>query len=159
MKYFPQGLFTQAAFDAAEVGAQAVLEEALDEYRRNRWDVAYGASGTIGVAADILQAAGGREGLVTREGLAWLRRRLCAAHSAERVRLAGLKDDRRSVIGGGLSILRGLFALLDIDAMQAAQGALRRGVLHDLLDRDAGGGDLPAESVQRLAAKFSIDAA
>jgi exopolyphosphatase/guanosine-5'-triphosphate,3'-diphosphate pyrophosphatase len=159
MKYFPKGLFTQAAFDAAEVGAQAVLEEALHEYRRNRWDVAYGASGTIGAVGDILRGAGGPAGLVTGEGLAWLRQRLCASHSADRARLAGLKDDRRAVIGGGLSVLRGLFTLLDIDTMQVAQGALRHGVLYDLLDRDAGAADLPAESVQRLAVKFDADPA
>ena len=41
-----------------------------------------------------------------------------------------------AVIGGGISVLRAVFDLLDIDEMQVAQGALRQGALYDLLDRE-----------------------
>ena len=54
-KYFPQGQFTEQAFNQAKVAAQAVLEEALVMYPRDLWDKAYGASGTVGAVADVLQ--------------------------------------------------------------------------------------------------------
>ncbi len=158
MKYFPQGLFTPQAFEQAEVAAQAVLEEALATYRRDAWDTAYGSSGTIGAVGDVLAAGGWPAERVTRDGLQWLQETLIAARSADRVRLEGLKDDRRPVIGGGLSVLRAVFDLLQIDEMQVAQGALRHGVLYDLVD-DEGASDLRSATVQRLAGKFGADAA
>ena len=159
MKYFPQGQFTADAFEAAEVAAKAVLEEALSVYRPGTWDVAYGSSGTIGAVGDVLSAAGYEAGVITREGLDWLSERLLAAKTADKVRMDGLKDDRRPVIGGGLSVLRAVFDILEVDRMNTAQGALRQGVLYDLVDREQGETDIRSSTVRRLADKFEADAA
>ena len=157
IKHFAEGQFTESAFSKAEVAAKAVLDEALGAYRRAEWDVAYGSSGTIGAVADVLGAAGRPPGLIDRAGLAWLRERLIAARTTDKLRLDGIKEDRRSVIGGGLSVLQALFDLLEIDAMQAAQGALRHGVLYDMIDREHGETDIRSSTVQRLATRFEVD--
>lgn len=157
MKYFPEGQFTPRAFTTAEVAAKAVLDEAVNAYRAEAWDTAYGSSGTIGAVSDVLTAAGWPAGLVTRDGLDWLLDRLLRAQSADRLKLDGMKDDRRAVIGGGVSVLRAVFELLGISQMEAAQGALRHGVLYDLLDREQDLTDLRSTTVQRLASKFSAD--
>jgi exopolyphosphatase/guanosine-5'-triphosphate,3'-diphosphate pyrophosphatase len=158
MRYFPDGQFTTAAFEAAEIAAKAVLDEALAAYRRDRWDMAYGSSGTIGAIGDILAAAGlGPQ--IDADGLDWLMQRLVAAKSSEKVKLDGLKDDRRAVIGGGLAVLRAVCSLLEVDRIEPAQGALRQGVLFDLLEREDGDTDVRTASVQALMAKFSADAA
>jgi exopolyphosphatase/guanosine-5'-triphosphate,3'-diphosphate pyrophosphatase len=159
MKHFPEGQFTEGAFERAEVAAKAVLDEALAVYRPQDWDVAYGASGTIGAVADVLGAAGWPAGLIDRKGLAWLQERLLSARTADKLKLDGIKDDRRPVIGGGVSVLRAVFDLLEIDQMLAAQGALRHGVLYDLLEREHGETDIRSITVQRLAGKFGADAA
>ena len=159
MKYFPDGQFSLRAFEAAEIAAKAVLDEAVNIYRAGAWDVAYGSSGTIGAVSDVLAAGGWQPGLVSRSGLDWLLDRLIKAQSADRVKIEGMKEDRRAVIGGGVSVLRAVFDLLDIDEMQAAQGALRHGVLYDLLDREQDAGDLRSTSVARLAARFNVDMA
>jgi exopolyphosphatase/guanosine-5'-triphosphate,3'-diphosphate pyrophosphatase len=159
MKHFPEGQFTEGAFERAEVAAKAVLDEALAVYRPQDWDVAYGASGTIGAVADVLGAAGWPAGLIDRKGLAWLQERLLSARTADKLKLDGIKDDRRPVIGGGVSVLRAVFDLLEIDQMLAAQGALRHGVLYDLLEREQGETDIRSTTVQRLASKFGVDAA
>ncbi len=156
-RYFPQGQFTQQAFATAEIAAKAVLDEALSTYRPDTWDVAYGSSGTIGAVGDMLTAAGFSPGELTLEGLDWLRERLLRAQSADKVRLEGLKDDRRAVIGGGLSILRALFDLLGIRSMQVAQGALRQGALYDMLDRELPETDLRTSTVQGLVQSFAVD--
>ncbi|MGL6204029.1 MAG: exopolyphosphatase, partial [Giesbergeria sp.] len=156
-RYFPQGQFTQQAFATAEIAAKAVLDEALSTYRPDTWDVAYGSSGTIGAVGDMLAAAGFTPGELTLEGLDWLRERLLRAQSADKVRLEGLKDDRRPVIGGGLSILRALFDLLEIRSMQVAQGALRQGALYDMLDRELPETDLRTSTVQGLVQSFAVD--
>lgn len=159
MKYFADGVFTAGAFEKAEIAAQAVLDEALAAYPRGSWDVAYGSSGTIGAVGDVLSAAGHDAGWVTREGLRWLQQELLQARSADRVRLPGLKDDRRAVIGGGLSVLLAVFDLLGIERMQPAAGALRHGVLYEMLDRESAATDVRDRTVQRLATKFEVDAA
>jgi exopolyphosphatase/guanosine-5'-triphosphate,3'-diphosphate pyrophosphatase len=157
MKYFPDGQFTPAAFQRAQIAAQAILDEALASYPRGSWDIAYGSSGTIGAVADVLTACGWRAGWITREGLEWLQEQLLAARSADRVRLPMLKDDRRPVIGGGLSVLRAVFDLLGLEEMQPAAGALRQGVLYDLLDREHIDSDMRNATVRRLALKFGVD--
>jgi exopolyphosphatase/guanosine-5'-triphosphate,3'-diphosphate pyrophosphatase len=159
MKYFPDGQFTAMAFKMAEIAAKAVLDEALNAYRRNTWDIAYGASGTIGAVGDMLGVAGWPTGTVTREGLDWLLDRLLKAQRADNLRIEGMKDDRRAVIGGGLSVLRALFDLLEITEMHAAQGALRHGALYDLLDREQAQTDMRATTVQKLSHKFAADPA
>jgi exopolyphosphatase / guanosine-5'-triphosphate,3'-diphosphate pyrophosphatase len=159
MKHFPDGQFTEGAFARAEVAAKAVLDEALGSYRRSDWDVAYGASGTIGAVVDVLTAAGRPANSIDRAGLDWLHERLIAARSADRLKLDGIKEDRRAVIGGGLSVLQAVFDLLEIDVLHAAQGALRHGVLFDLLEREHIETDIRAATVLRLASKFGVDPA
>lgn len=157
MKYFPEGQFTAGAFRKAEIAATAVLDEALNAYPRESWDVAYGSSGTVGAVGDVLAVAGFPVGVVTREGLDWLLDRLLKAQSADRLRIEGMKDDRRTVIGGGVSVLRAVFDLLAVDEMHTAQGALRHGVLYDLLDRELVQTDLRSTTVERLMTKFNVD--
>ena len=159
MRYFPQGALSESAFDAAEVAAQAVLEEAELAYAHSNWDVAYGSAGTIGAVSDMIAAAGGETGLITRDDLDWLRRVLVASGHSDKVKLAGLKDDRRPVIGGGVAVLRAVFDMLRIDEMRAAEGALRHGVLYDMLDREQPDTDMRSTTGARLRARFEIDAA
>jgi len=156
MKYFADGNFTPMAFEWAEVAAKAVLDEALALYPKNCWEVAYGSSGTIGAVTDVLQAAGWPEEVITREGLDWLKEKLIKAGRADALRLEGVKEDRKPVIGGGLAVLCALFDLMQIDTMHAAQGALRHGVLYDLLQREEST-DLRSAMVLALGNRFAVD--
>jgi exopolyphosphatase/guanosine-5'-triphosphate,3'-diphosphate pyrophosphatase len=85
--------------------------------------------------------------------------KLLSAQSADRLRLPGMKDDRRPIIGGGLSIVRALFDLLQIDQLEHASGGLRHGLLYDLTGGEKGQTDIRAQSIQRLASKFGTDRA
>lgn len=158
-RYFAQGQFTVRAFAMAELAAQAVLEDALTTFAPGNWDVAYGASGTVGAVADILEGAGFEGGRIDRAGLAWLKAQLLRAQNADAVRLEGLKDDRRPVIGGGISVLCAVFDLLQIDTLYVAQGALRQGALYDLLSRELPATDLRESTVQALMQRFAVDPA
>lgn len=158
-RYFADGALTREAFRAAEIAAKAVLDEAAEAYRGELWDVAYGASGTVGAVGSALAAAGWEEGCVTRAGLDWVYEQLLRAGHVDRVRVDGLKEERRAVIGGGVSIVRAVFDLLGIDRMVVAQGALRQGALYDLLDRDQPDTDLRAATVRALMRRFAVDEA
>jgi exopolyphosphatase/guanosine-5'-triphosphate,3'-diphosphate pyrophosphatase len=159
MKYFPDGLLSARAFNSAEIAAKAVLDEAIQTFGSPQWDTAYGSSGTVGAVSDVLTAAGWPADVVTRDGLDWLLERLIKAQTADRLKMDGLKDDRRAVIGGGVSVLRAIFDLLDIETLHTAQGALRHGALYDLLDREETQTDLRSRTVRGLTRKFHVDLA
>ena len=156
-RYFADNQFSKHAFQMSEIAAKAVLDEALNTYRRVDWDVAYGSAGTVGAVSDVIAAAGWPAGSISREGLSWLQGKLIEAQNAERIQLAGLKDDQRPIIGGGLSILQAIFDLLQIDQMQLATGGLRHGLLFDMLGITSEQIDVRAQSVHRLATKFGTD--
>ena len=156
MKHFPDGVWTASAFKSAEIAAKAVLDEAQVLFSRDQWDRCYGSSGTVGAVADVLTLAGWPEGRITRDGLAWLKERLLKAQKIDNLRLEGIKEDRRPVIGGGLAVLQAVFDLLQINEMHAAQGALRHGALYDLIDRDSTH-DVRSSMVDWLAQRFGTD--
>jgi len=95
---------------------------------------------------------------VTQDGLDWLMDKLIAAQSTDRLRLAGMREDRKAIIGGGVSIVRALFSLLGIKTLHQAAGGLRHGLICDLLGASSQDDDLRALTVQRLASKFGADA-
>ena len=157
MRYFGDSQFSKRSFQIAEIAAKAVLDEALSIYTRDQWDVAYGSAGTVNAVVDVLVAAGWPAGLITQEGLDWLLDKLLSAQSADRLRLAGMREDRKAIIGGGVSVLRALFELRGIKQLQQASGGLRHGLLQDLLGSGHQYTDLRDHSVERLAAKFGAD--
>ena len=158
-RYFPDGMFSRRSFEVAEIAAKAVLDEAFDAYHPDNWDVAYGSAGTVGAVGDVLVANGWPAGTVTQEGLDWLLEKLIATQHADRLRLAGMREDRKAIIGGGVSVMRAIFSLLGIDSMQQATGGLRHGLICDLIGTGNAEDDIRVKSVARLAKKFAVDAA
>jgi len=164
MKYFADGRFTERAFREAQVAAGAELEEAIGPFAPRHWREALGSSGTVGAVSQVLAASGQGDGTVTPDGLRWLMQRCLEAGSADRLELPGLKDDRRAVIAGGLSLLYTLAMNFGIDALQPARGALRQGVIFDLDARQAierraaaAGKDIREASVRELQRRFQVD--
>ena len=157
MRYFADNQFSKRSFQIAEIAAKAVLDEALTIYTRDQWEVAYGSAGTINAVADVLVAAGWPAGSVTLEGLDWLQEKLLAAQNIDRLKLAGMREDRKAIIGGGLSVLRALFELLGMKRLEQASGGLRHGLIQDMLGSGQQNIDLRDHSVERLAAKFGAD--
>jgi exopolyphosphatase / guanosine-5'-triphosphate,3'-diphosphate pyrophosphatase len=159
MSHFADGRLTRKAFDAAVLSAQAVLEGLLGYLDGQAWDAAYGSSGTIGAVADLLVANGRGDGMITAEHLDWLQDEMLSAGHVDKLRMNGLRDDRRAVIGGGLATLRAVFSLLELRSMHAARGALRHGVLYEMLERREPRRDVRERTVARLRGKFGVDEA
>lgn len=157
LKHFAAGEFSEKAFTRAEISAVSIFETLGSNFNRKQWDVAYGASGTVGAVADVLAQYGRPVDTVTKEGLYWLRDELLRARYADKLRLNGLKEDRKPVIGGGLSILIAIFNFLNIETLNVSKGALRHGLLYDMLTRENEMLDLRDASVLRLVNKFDVD--
>jgi exopolyphosphatase/guanosine-5'-triphosphate,3'-diphosphate pyrophosphatase len=158
LKYFSDGVLSERNFQRAEIAAESFLDAVADNYQPHYWDVAYGASGTVGAIADILGYAGFEENKITDEGLVWLRHQLIRAKSVDNLELAGLREDRKPVIASGLCILIGIFDLLKIDTLIAAKGALRHGLLYDMVAQDEEHAeDLRDASINHLITRFGVN--
>ena len=158
-RYFPRNQFTAPMLRTAVIAAKAVLDEALETFPPSEWHVAYGSSGTMGAVAEILGIHGFPAGMITKPGLDWMTERMLRADNTEDLRLEGLKDDRRPVLAGGISVLHALFELFEMDAILRAEGALRQGALYDLIDRDNDQTDVRERTVRWLADRFTTDKA
>jgi len=80
-------------------------------------------------------ASGIAERGITADGLEWLREQALAAGDVRKLSLPGLREERLPVFAGGLAIMSAIFAELGLRQMTLAEGALRQGVLWDLLGR------------------------
>ena len=158
IRYFPNGEFTKTTLKTAQIAAQAVMEEAALHFAPNSWDNAYGTSGTANAIADVLAAYGGDPDVVRRDQLAWLCEQLLEAGNAANVRLEGLKEERRAVIGGGVTALCAIFDLLKIDELRIASGALRQGLLRDMVQHEEYS-DIRNRTITTLMDRYQVDSA
>jgi exopolyphosphatase / guanosine-5'-triphosphate,3'-diphosphate pyrophosphatase len=167
MRYFPDGKLTSQAFRSAQIAAGAEFEEGLTVFGREHWREALGSSGTAGAVSEVLQANGITDGAITPAGLQTLIERCIAVGHVDKIVMAGLKEDRRAVIPGGLALLYTLAAQFGIDALQPAKGALRQGVIVELHERlqaqrqgaQASERDARSATVRALQKSFAADAA
>jgi exopolyphosphatase/guanosine-5'-triphosphate,3'-diphosphate pyrophosphatase len=138
MRFFPGDEVDKKRFAEAEIAAAGEIESIVHDYRAFGWNEAVASSGTAKAAAEILELNGlnpdGAPG-ISREGLEKLKGRLIRAGRASALGIAGLRSDREPVLAGGLAILSATFSVLGLDRMSYAEGALRLGVLYDMLGR------------------------
>lgn len=133
--FFPDGLVTEQGFRDARLLARRELEPVRAPFRQVDWQQAVGTSGTIRATGRLLRLLGVTGGEITRPGLEMLRQRLLAGGSMEHHDLPGLSAQRAPVYPGGLAVLTEVFDALEIDTMLPAEGALREGLLWDLVGR------------------------
>lgn len=154
--YFPDGVIDAHGMKQAELAARRELEVIAKQYRRTGWKEAFGSSGTGKALGTILVESGFSDQGITRRGLDKLKERLIKAGTVDRANLLGAKVDRYSVLPGGLAIMSAVFDELGIDSMNTADGALRLGVLYDLLGRDAET-DKRDDTVRQFMLRYEID--
>ncbi|WP_271409728.1 exopolyphosphatase [Pseudomonas sp. Q1-7] len=134
-RYFRDGKITPARYAQAYTAARLELMGIEYSLRRLGWQEAVGASGTLRAVGLAIQAAGLGNGEINPEGLAWLKRKLFKLGDVEKLDLDGIKPDRRPIFPAGLAIAEAIFEALELKRMTHSEGALREGVLYDLLGR------------------------
>ena len=70
----------------------------------------------------------------------------------------GLRDDRAPILPGGLAIMLAVFDGLGLEEMEVAEGALRQGVLYDLLGR-VQHHDMREMTVKQFMRRYHVDGA
>lgn len=157
LRYFRDGRVSKSAFKEAELAARAELQPIIGRYIRGNWQQAVGSSGTIRALAEILELSGHTEGPITLAGLDRLRSQLIRSGSMTDIELPGLRADRRAVLPGGMAILYAALDELNIEALTPATGAMRQGVLYDMLGRFHHH-DMRDATVAQFMQRYHVDA-
>jgi len=152
-RHFPDGLITESAFSRAEIAARLELEAIERQYRRVGWDDCIGSSGTIKAVGSVVEANGWGTAAITRKGLERIRKALIKAGSSGGLALEGLSRERAGVFPGGVAILTAAFESLGIEEMHVSEGALREGLLYDLLGR-IGHEDVRERTILAMAKRY-----
>lgn len=156
-QFFPDGTVDAHQMKLAELAARREIEVIAKQYRKAGWKEAYGSSGTAKALYAILTECGFSDRGITRAGLKRLKERIIRSGRVIPQELPGIKLERADVLPGGLAIMSALFDELGIEVMHTGDGALRLGVLYDLLGRDAEH-DKRDETVRQFMKRYHVDA-
>jgi exopolyphosphatase/guanosine-5'-triphosphate,3'-diphosphate pyrophosphatase len=155
-QHFNEGKITRSRIKKASIAARMELEPSEAFFKRLGWNVAIGASGTIRAVDKVVRAAGWSSNGITVSALKTLVDALVDAGQVKNLKLEGLSTERAPVFPGGVIILLSTFEALGIERMRVSDGALREGVLYDLIGR-LHDKDVRSHSTTALATRYHVD--
>jgi exopolyphosphatase/guanosine-5'-triphosphate,3'-diphosphate pyrophosphatase len=136
-KYFANGKLSNENFVTAINAASHIIEAVSIEYIKLGWQLVVGSSGTMRALSEIL-AFRQQEIVITSAFLQEIKQALIACKTIDSITVnkgvfEGLRADRAPVLASGLCILIALFNCLQIKELQLSTGALREGLLFEML--------------------------
>jgi exopolyphosphatase/guanosine-5'-triphosphate,3'-diphosphate pyrophosphatase len=140
----------------AVLAARLELQSSKHLFRRLGWSMATGSSGTIRTIRDVVVEQGWSDNGISADSLKKLRLALVESGHAERIDFTAVSEDRKPVFAGGVAILSAVFHALKIERMLHSTGALREGLLYDLIGRIQHQ-DMRESSVQAMAQRYHVD--
>ena len=156
--FFVDGEISLKSFDRAVNAARKEIAGIANTYKAAGWDTVVGSSGTIKACRQICVNMGwsNDQEELTRDGLFKLKDKLLKYKHVSEMEFEGLKEDRRAVLPAGIAILYAVFDVLGIDKLVYSDGALREGVMYDLLGRFQHE-DIRDRSVHALMGRYNAD--
>ncbi|NOU20954.1 MAG: exopolyphosphatase [Methyloglobulus sp.] len=155
-RFFGQGQLSKNAFNKALLFAEQKLEPFQKRFHRKHWDEAIGSSGTLRSIDKVLQAKGWSNNGITMTGLEHLVAHIKQCSHINELNLPELDPERLPVFPGGVAITYATFKNLDIEQMSVSDGALREGLIQDLLGRIYDH-DIRSATVKTLADRYHTD--
>ena len=132
---FPGGKLSPRNFAKARLQARLELEPVRSQYRKVDAAQVAGTAGSIRAAHAVLSALDRAPQGITVEGLEYLIDEMVASGRISNLRLPALSEDRAEVFAGGIAILVEVMRALSLERMRVADGALREGILYDMIGR------------------------
>lgn len=130
---FDDGRITSARLMVARQMVLRELEPIYSSYRELGWDEVVGTSGTIKAVDKVAARLGLPRDYISKDSINAIAHWLGECGHYED--LNHVSEQRRPVFVGGFLILAAIFELFDIQRMELSQGALREGVLAELVGR------------------------
>jgi exopolyphosphatase/guanosine-5'-triphosphate,3'-diphosphate pyrophosphatase len=134
-RFFTDGRLSPKRLERARLAARQEMEPMQAGFLRRGWDHAVGSSGTVRAIAESIRELDPTANGITAAGLEKLLEVLSATEHTRSIRLAAVTEERRPVFPGGVVIMAELFDALGIEQMRLADGALRDGLLQDMIGR------------------------
>ena len=159
LRFFPDGRVDKKRFRDAQLAAEQEIAHIARPYLHSGWREAVATSGSARAIARLIELNRlnpGGVGGITWPGLVTLRALMIRAGSAAAMPLEALPIDRLPVLAGGLAILCAVFSALRLERMAYTHGALRLGVLYDLVGR-LHHRDLRDSTVRQFAQRYQVD--
>ena len=156
LRYFPDQRVSKSNMKRAEVAARIELETIRKQFASKFWTEAIGSSGTARAIADVLESCGWCQSGINKEGLEQLRSSIIDAGHIAKIDLPGLRGDRLPVLPGGVAIMKAVFDELDIKHMNIASGAMRQGILWDMIGRRRRQ-DIRDTTVRQFMKRYHVD--
>ncbi|MEH6470057.1 MAG: Ppx/GppA phosphatase family protein [Halopseudomonas sp.] len=155
-RYFANGKLTPKNFKKAINAAQLELLSIRKRYRKIGWQDAIGSSGTAKALLRLCQFDPTGPQHLSLLNLYKLKEILLEFGSVEAIEFEQLKPERARVLPGGLAILIAVFESLQIDTLRFSDGALREGLLYDMVGRRQHE-DVRERTINALMQRYHID--
>jgi exopolyphosphatase/guanosine-5'-triphosphate,3'-diphosphate pyrophosphatase len=134
-RFFRDGKISAKRMAGARLAARLELEPVHAAFRRRGWERSAGSSGTVRAIGEAIRELDSQALLITPAGLERAITYVVEAGHVRELKLTALTEDRRPVFPGGLAILAEVFAGLSLKEMRIADGAMREGLLYDMVGR------------------------
>ncbi len=154
--HFEGGRISEKRFERARTAVRLELEPIQESYRKLGWQQVFGSSGSVRVIADVLRRDDPAEPNITLASLRKLSERVIAAGHVNDLDLPDVDAERAPVFPAGLAILLEVAESLGVDRLRAADGAMREGLLYDLVGRFTDE-DARVRSVRAMEKRYHVD--
>ncbi|GLX78444.1 guanosine-5'-triphosphate,3'-diphosphate pyrophosphatase [Thalassotalea insulae] len=154
-QYFADGQLNQDNFNQAISAAKEKLRPLIKPYQAIGWQTVLGGSGTMQALAEVLIHQH-QPTLIHPEFLRQIKQQLIACQRIDKISIAGLSSERTPVIASGLAILIAIFECFEIALLQLSSGALREGLLYEMLPHNAKI-NIRQRTINSLIQRFHVD--
>src|SRR6202046_3046181 len=154
--YFDDGRISEKRFERARTAVRLELEPISEAYRKLGWLQAFGSSGTVRVIGDVIRRLNPDSPRITLDNLRALAERVVAAGHVDDLDLEDVDAERAPIFPAGLAILLEIVENFGIDRVREAEGAMREGLLYDLMGRFTNE-DARVRSVRAMEKRYHVD--
>ncbi len=156
-RFFPGGTITRKGFQRARTAARLELRPVKRYFRSKNGLESIGTSGTILATERVASGLGLCDtGKLTLSAVEALIENVMQSDHVDEIALKGLSERRAQVWPGGLAILAELLSVLRIETLGVSDGALREGLLYDLLGRMQHE-DARERTVRAMEDRYNVD--
>lgn len=157
-RYFPDGKINKRQLERAMTHARQELQGIQRRYRYLGWASCVGASGSVKAVEVAVQTLKLCPHGISHDAMKALYLRLLDMGHADRLGEIGIRADRQSIFVAGFAILYAAFQSLGIERMDFADGALREGLLYDMVGRICHE-DVRERTVLAMQERYHVDTA
>lgn len=157
-RFFTDGNINEKNFAKAVTAARKEVLAISESYQETGWNSVAGSSGTIKAIRQIAINLGlaDEQERITLAAVNEIKKRLFKLGHVKHIDFDGIKDNRKAVLPAGVAILYAIMTVLGIETMSYSDGALREGVMYDMLGRFSKE-DVRDRSVQAMMARYHVD--